>query len=847
MHLHHAGLYQSPDEGRSDPCAEPLMKTQTGMPKKITLALLAAVLCSTAWAQQKSSLDGLVQNGVGPLAYANVLLLNSADSALVKAEYTDEDGRFQIQDIPAGAYRLSVSHVGVPDYYSEVFSLAEGASLSLPPITMAESVDLSAVVVTGRKPLVEVSADKTVFNVDASITAAGSDGLELLRKAPGVMLDNNENIQIRGKNGVQVYLDGKQSFLSPAELANLLRSLNAADIQAIEVITNPSAKYDAAGNAGIINIVLKKNKGLGTNGSMNLSGGYGLRPKANASVNLNHRNKNFNAFGNFGSGYNQNENGLNLLRTQPEKVFDQRQVQVSERLPLNAKVGMDYFINPKHTVGVVANANTLWRDGTWESESRTLIGGPGAERPDSVLVAGNNTAGGRLNANLNFNYRYSDEKAGRELSFDADQGYFEATAFSRQPNAYYNSDETQLLSRRDFEINSPTRINITSLKADYEQKLWGKGRLGMGLKTTMVNTDNTFDLFMITDGQPVKDPTQSNQFNYDERVQAAYANLNTPLGKGLSLQAGLRVEHTRSVGDLQRDPSQPTSGQDYVKRNYTDVFPSAAITWQMHEKHALNATYSRRIDRPSYEDLNPFEWRLDELAFRKGNPFLRPQYADAFELKYIAFQMVNLSVGYTHTEDLISDIVEQDANNPDRSFINYRNLASQDNFNIGLSSPTPINKWWNGFVNLTVYKSIFKAEFPEYSFEAATPVAVNLYAEQTFTLSPTLTFEMSGWYNSASIWGGSWLTRPQGSFDVGIQKKVFDGSGTLKLSLTDVFLTAPWSSFSDAIPGFTIRGSGYWESQQLRVNFNYRFGNKNVKNVQQRKSGIDAESRRIKG
>lgn len=815
--------------------------------KKISLTLLAAALYLAAAAQQSSSLSGAVQNSEGALPFANVLLLSQADSALVKAEYTDDEGGFLMEGIPAGEYWLRVTHVGLSDYNSARLPLKAGEALRLPLIVMSESVELAEVVVTGRKPLIEVSADKTVFNVSASITAAGSDGLELLRKAPGVMLDNNENIQIRGKNGVQVYLDGKQSFLSPAELANLLRSLNAADIEAIEVITNPSAKYDAAGNAGIINIVLKKNKGLGTNGSVNLSAAYGLTPKSNASVNLNHRNRNFNAFGNFGSGFNQNENGMELLRVQPDKVFDQRQVQIHERLPLNAKVGLDYFLHPKHTLGVSANVNTLWRDGVWDSESRTLIGKPGADRPDSVLVAGNRIAGGRINANFNLNYRYNDEEKGRTFSFDADRGFFEATAFSEQPNTYYNGDETQVLARRDFQINSPTRINITSFKADYEQRLWEGARLGTGLKSTLVATENIFELFMMAEGLPVKDPAQSNEFDYDEWVNAAYLNLNTPLGSKLSLQAGLRVEQTRSTGDLRRDPSQPVRPDDLVERNYTDVFPSTALTWQLHPKHALNFTYSRRIDRPSYEDLNPFEWRLDELAFRKGNPFLRPQYADAFELKYIALQMINLSVGYNRTTDLITDIVEQDVDNPDRSFINYRNLASQDNFNIGLSTPTPIRPWWNGYVNLTVYKSIFRADFPEYSFEAATPVAVNLYAEQTFTLAEGFSFEVSGWYNSASIWGGSWLSEPQGSLDFGVQKKVLDGNGTLKLSFTDVLSTAPWRSFSDAIPGFTIRGSGYWESQQLRVNFNYRFGNKSVKNVQQRRSGIDAESQRIKG
>jgi outer membrane receptor protein involved in Fe transport len=309
----------------------------------------------------------------------------------------------------------------------------------------------------------------------------------------------------------------------------------------------------------------------------------------------------------------------------------------------------------------------------------------------------------------------------------------------------------------------------------------------------------------------------------------------------------LRAENTHSIGDLTRDPSLPTKTEDYVDRNYLNFFPSAALTYNMSEKHGLNFTYSRRIDRPNYEDLNPFEWRLDELTFRKGSPFLRPQYTNNYEAKYVFMGFASLGASYSKTTDLISDLVEYDKNVPNKSFINYRNLASQESYGLTLSTPTPIKKWWNGFLNLTMSKQIYVANFPEYQFKAQTPIAWNLYAEQTFSLPKGFVYEISGWYNSASIWGGSWLSKAQGSLDMGVQKKILKNQGTLKLNVTDIFFTAPWRATGNAIPGLSIKGGGAWESRQVKLNFNYRFGKNTVKGARNRKTGLEEEKGRIKG
>lgn len=815
------------------------------MKKIYTLLLSSILLLSQNIIAQKIAGKVLLADGK-PAEFAAVLLLNAKDSSLAKGAVSDDAGAYEIENSKAGQYLLSVSYVGYEKYTGKSF-VYDGTSMIAPNISLKTSeAALQAVNIVARKPLIEVKADRTILNVEASVSNAGANGLELLRKAPGVILDNNENIQLRGKSGVLVYIDDKRSYLEPQELANLLKGLNAADIEAIEIITNPSAKYDASGNAGIINIRLKKNKNIGTNGSINFSTAYGVGPKNNLSVNLNNRSAKFNIFGSAGIGKQEWHNSLNIERTQDGKVFDQRQKQINYNTPLNGKIGIDYFINSKHTIGFLANANSNIGDKTWESNSRTSIYSLGKTIPDSILIASNTINGNFLNANFNANYRFADT-SGHVFTFDIDRGVYNSDNQSVQPNRYVDATEKVSFRERAFATTTPSEIEIFTLKADYEHRLNKAGAtISTGLKYADVLTDNTFDFFNTLNNQNVRDIYQSNFFSYSEKVSAAYLNTSLPFGKKLSLQAGVRYEYTRSIGDLQRDPSLPRKAEDYVEREYDNFFPSAALTYNFAPKHAFNLTYSRRIDRPSYEDLNPFEWRLDELSFRKGSPFLRPQYGDNYEAKYIFMDFATLGVSYSKTKDLILDIVERDPDMPNRSFINYRNLASQDNYALSLSSPTPIKAWWNGYLNVSMYKSIYRARFPEYSFDAATPIAWNLYAEQTFTLPRGFVYEISGWFNSASIWGGSWLTKPQGSLDMGIQKKIMKKQGTLKFNVTDILYTAPWRSSSDAIPGLRINGSGAWESRQIKLNFNYRFGKSTIKASRNRKTGMESESNRIK-
>jgi hypothetical protein len=389
--------------------------------------------------------------------------------------------------------------------------------------------------------------------------------------------------------------------------------------------------------------------------------------------------------------------------------------------------------------------------------------------------------------------------------------------------------------------HTPTDIDIYTAKLDAEQRL-GKGKLGYGVKTSFVTTKNTFDFFNDdANGIPVKQLSQSNDFKYKENVNAGYVNYQRQLNTKWSLQAGLRAEQTNSEGTLTRADGISQS-DNKVKRNYFDLFPSAALTWNINQKHNLNLTYSRRIDRPTYQDLNPFENKLDELTYEKGNAFLRPQYTNNVELTHTFMSMINTTVGYSHVKDYATQVTDTTGN---ATFIQQKNLAKQEILNFNIGSPTPINKWWNGYANIWYSYQMFRGTVGE-NYISNNVSSYGAYLQQSFTLGHDYTAEVSGWYNGPGVWGGTWKTKPQGGVDVGLQKQIMQKKATIKVSATDIFHTAPWKATND-FGGLYINGGGSWESQTVRVSFSWRFGNSQVKSSRERKTGLESESKRIKG
>lgn len=809
------------------------------MRRILTAAVIGlSSLLNTATAQTGSTIKGKISDNNGKaIQSVTVSLLKSTDSSLVKADVTDANGAFEMAYGKEGKYLLSYIMIGFERTYSPVFEVKNGQGFDAGSITLQPAATkLQDVTVTSRKPMIEIKADKTVFNVENSINATGSNALELLQKSPGIQVDNNENISMKGKTGVRIYVDGKMTQLGSQDLAAYLKSINSNDVEAIEMISNPSARYDASGNAGIINIRLKKNKRYGTNGSVNMGLVQGVTPKGNGSVSLNYRDKKVNLFSNVGTNIGRYENTLDLYRVQLDSIYDQKSTNWSNNKSVNAKLGADLFLNSKNTLGFLVTTN--FSDNDWSSVSNTNISYNPTKQFVKKLVALNTIPGSRTNMNSNINYRYADT-SGKEINFDADYGLFRGTGRSFQPNNYLDNSGNMLsqVVNRNY---TPTDIDIYTAKVDVDQPKW-KGKLGYGAKFSYVKTKNTFDFFNDINGVPVKVLSRSNSFTYKENVNAAYVNYQRQFSPKWSLQTGLRMEQTNSEGVLTRADGIIQS-DNTVKRSYLDFFPSAALTWTVNQKNTLNLTFSRRIDRPTYQDLNPFENKLDELTYEKGNAFLRPQYTNTVELSHTFKYMLNTTIGYSHVKDFATQTTDTTNN---ATYVQQRNLATQRILSFSIGSPLPIAKWWNGYANVWYNYQMFKGKIGDNEIKTDIPI-FGAYMQHTFTLGKGYTGELSGWFSGPSVWGATWRTRSQGGIDLGVQKQILKKQGTVKLSVTDIFLTNPWTATSN-FGGLYIKGGGRWESQTVRMSFTWRFGNNQVKAARQRQTGLESEAKRIKG
>jgi len=637
-----------------------------------------------------------------------------------------------------------------------------------------------------------------------------------------------------------VFIDGKPSPLSGTDLANYLKSLQSTQIESIELITNPSAKYEAAGNAGIINIRLKKNKAFGFNGSVNAGYNVGVYPKYNGGIALNYRYKKVNVFGNYNYNNNKSQNKFNLYRTtNADSSFDQKSVMVNKNESHGFKVGADFYATAKSTFGVMVNGNIS--DSKGDNMSRTHIAYMPSKQVDRLLVANNISTGDRSNINFNANYRFADT-SGHELNIDGDYGFYNGTNDQYQPNKTYNANGTTLLQQEIYTTLTPSEIDIYSLKVDYEQN-FKKGRLGYGGKISYVKTDNTLQRFNQTGSPSLED--NHNNFKYDENINALYVNYNKQL-KGIMVQAGVRVENTHSKGHSTGFRYDYGTGMNdpldtLLDRNYTNAFPSAALTLNKNPMKQWSFTYSRRIDRPSYQNLNPFEFNLDKYTFQRGNPNLRPQYTNSIGVTHIYKYKLTTTLNYSHVADVFSTIPKSEGT---RAFITNENIAKQDIVSLNVSMPVQY-KWYSLFFNVNSYYSSFNGNGAGYNVDVNV-FSFNLYAQQTFKLSKTTTGQLSGFYTAPSIWQGAFKTKALGSIDAGIQQTLLKGKLTAKATFTDVFKTLRFYSTNNTT-GQTVRANGQWEAQQFRLNLSYRFGSNQVKAARQRQTSIEDENKRTQG
>lgn len=801
------------------------------------------MLLLTAFTQAQTITGLVTDDAKKPIKGASVTLHKAKDSSIVKIAVTNNDGIYTFNTI-TGKYFISISNVGFTKYNTTVFEVAAN-DYNHPAITLTKSSKaLGEVTVSSKKPMIEVKADKTIFNIEGSINATGTDAFELLRKSPGVMIDKDDNVSLAGKNGVQVYIDGRPSPLAGKDLADYLRTIQSSNIEAIELITNPSAKYDAAGNAGIVNIRLKKNKAFGTNGSVNAGYAIGTYPKYNAGINLNNRNKKLNLFGNYNYNNSKNANTLSIYRELLDTSFDQNGNMDSKSETHTFKTGFDFYANKKNTFGIIVDGN--FSTTTISNLGTTPVHYIGNGKNDYIrnLVADNSSAMKNNNININGNYKYVDT-SGHEVNFDANYGHFDNNNNQLQPNYYYDANNNPSGSAI-YRMLSPSIIDIVNGKVDYEQRLAG-GKLETGVKISNVKTTNDFQRYNVSNianDTKTIDNLRSNKFVYTEQINAAYLNFNKQL-KGVMFQVGLRVENSNVTGvsSGKKDTAGTMPYDSTIERKYTDLFPSASLTFNKNPMNQWSLSYSRRIDRPAYQKLNPFEFKLDDYTYQKGNTALTPQYTNTFSVSNTYHYMLTTTLSYSHIKDMFAQII--DTTEKSKSFMTHKNLATQDIINLSIGYPVQ-KGIYSAYFSLNGYYSKYKADLgPDRKVDLEV-TAANFYMQHSFNLGKGYKAELSSWMSTPSIQEGTFKSKAMGFVDLGLSKSVLQGKGTIKLAVSDIFKTMKWQGSSDFV-GQKLNGMFRWESQQFKLNFSYRFGKNTVKAARQRETGAEDESKRVKG
>ena len=822
------------------------------MRKYFTLLTLALASFSFAGQAQttKGNISGSIQDGNQKgLESATISLLHAKDSALVKINAADKSGQYRFEEVAFGQYLISVTAVGHQRMFSNPFAVsAEKSSVALQPLVLkAATKEMAGVTVSARRPMIEQKIDKMVLNVEAAVTNAGATALEVLEKAPGVTVDKDGNISLKGKQGVMVMMDGRPTYLSAQELSNYLKSLPATAIDQIEIMTNPSSKYDAAGNSGIINIKSKKNKQKGFNGSATANYGQGVYLKANGSLNLNYRTGKFNLFANGGANEWNGFQKLTIHRKfrnpntkQLDAIFDQVSKMRNSGNYYNLKVGADYYVSSKTTVGFVTSG--FMNPSKFNSNTTSFLKNRSNEI-DSVVTAVSNQTEDWKNGSVNVNFRHQFDSTGREITADVDYVTYDASSDQTFKSTSFGTNG-QKRSEDAFRGSLPVKIDIYTAKMDYAQPMKGDMKLEAGVKAGYVKTDNAAKYFTVRGTSEAPDYGKTNTFQYTENISAAYINLNKQWKK-LGVQAGLRYEHTSYTGDQFGNPQRPDST---FKNSYGSLFPTIFTTYKLHKNHQLGASFGRRIDRPQYQDLNPFLEFIDVYTYNQGNPYMRPQLTNNFEVSHTFKSFLTTTVNYSHTKDLRAETFEQGANlngsNDYATIVKRGNIGVRDAAGIAVSAQIPVRKWWSAMVytnyNYTKYSGAINNG--ENIDVAASNLMFNV--NNQFKFNKGWSAELSGFYRTKGV-EGQILIQPMGQMNIGVGKQVMKGKGSVKFSVRDLLYTNfPQGSinFSNTEAKFTNRR----DSRVANLAFTYRFG-KPMKDQKPRRKigGADDELNRV--
>jgi len=805
-----------------------------------SILLLALALFTYGLEAQSLSGKILDQDNI-PLDLALVALMSSTDSTFVKAEYTDQDGSFWMSNIEAGQYILNVSLLGYEDY-AQVMEMSADNQVLDPIIISQSSQMIEEVTVVGKVPFVERKLDRTIINPEGLISAVGSTALELLERAPGLSLSSDGSLMLRGRTGVAVYINDKPSYISGSELENYLRSLPAGSIKRIEIMTIPPAKYEAEGNSGVINIVLKRNTLKGIHGSTAVSARKGKYFSSNNNLILNYNKNKVSISSYLFGGFYESFQDLYINRyykteaNELESAFAQNSFNFRKGKYLNAKIGMDYYITEDIAMGISFKSDNSPTTRDTDNTSRVT------DATDLLLqtVVADNLQDNTFN-NLVYNGYVTKtlDSLGSSISIDADYVTYETSSDQRFKNFIFDESGTQTF---EDQINGeiPSTIDIYAAKSDYTKVISNGSRLEAGIKTARTKTDNEAIYSTTIDGVTTPDYGLSNRFLYDEKIHSAYINYNTTIGP-VDIQAGLRGEATSLEGNQLGNVQQPDTS---FTRTYRNIFPTLYAGWNMDKerKNVLTASYGKRINRPYFQQLNPFISPLDKFTFYSGNPNLLPTFSDNYSLAYIWNGKITTTFNYAKTTDNINETLEI------RDGIYYSrpgNISSSETYTISVSSAFDPTSWYRFNTYAELGHNRFDSELYTEQLASRGTYYV-LSANNTFQLGNGWSSELSGNYRSELVYA-QLLLDSYSQIGLGIKKSFFDGKGTARLNVSDIFLRNRGNGIINNLRLTEADWNSTRDTRRVSLALSLRFGKSTSKRKKYNSSGSDAEQNRVQG
>jgi iron complex outermembrane recepter protein len=786
--------------------------------------------------QTASTISGIVTDtGNQPVQFATVVLL-TPDSVIVKGETTNAEGNFLIRNVAPGSYMLEIRNVAYEPKLTGLFEISPAENRVLEPILLyLATTELNQVSISATRPLIEIYPDKTVFNVESSINAAGNDGLELLGKAPGITVDPDNNIIMQGRAGVRVYINGRPTRLSGDDLTAMLQSMQSDNIESIEIITNPSARYDAEGNAGIINIKLRRNIQLGFNGSLVSNYNHGRHSRTNHGLNTNYQRGRLNMYSNITGFHNYFQSDFIDTKIQNNLSIKENTFGLNRNQGLNFSSGIVYEHSDMHSVSFTGNIIVNDRNET--AVSRTPIRNSDDLLIREILFADNLNIIDSRNVLLSGNYRL---KPAHKTVIDVDASYstYSRSSDLNQPNTWFGPDGSSVQREINNRVVTDSDIRLWAVQSDLEQTI-GKTTFTAGVKYSNILTGNDFNFYDLSGGNTIRDITRSNRFSYREEINAGYAIMQFPVGKKLSLNTGIRIEQTISEGNL---TSEQVTQNENVRRNYTDLFPNTGLAYNNGKGILLGLSVGKRINRPGYQDLNPFDNKVNEINSFKGNPFLKPEYSMNYQFNFSFQQKLTGSLSYSNTSNFFAWLMEPI--DTEKTIIIPQNMDDFKISSINLSYPASLLKNWEARAFVVVNRESYRGQFNREEIDIRT-TTYNFRLQNSLSLPAGFSMDANFGYYSPSIYRGYFTVESYSRIDVGIRKNFLDGNLQVRITGSDIFGNSGNYYYSGSYGGMDIAGVLVVDSLRGGISLTWRFGNQGLKTVRRRTSALEEETQRL--